>query len=121
MEASGASELGASGQRSGGVHAFLPDNGFSNDTSSCHAICAAPAPTFTRIRRANTRSRIRRSVTPTCAYPSSSYAPERSELCAPENINIDFPPDRQWTRIGVHDYARNDTTYVVRPGIKTAF
>ncbi|WP_437875421.1 hypothetical protein [Sorangium sp. So ce513] len=28
--------------------------------------------------------------------------PEDIYFCAPENINIDFPPRGQWTRIGVH-------------------
>ncbi|WP_437730738.1 hypothetical protein [Sorangium sp. So ce1335] len=30
--------------------------------------------------------------------------PEREDFCAPENINIDFPPKRQWMRVGVHYY-----------------
>jgi hypothetical protein len=27
-----------------------------------------------------------------------------TSFCAPENINIDFPPKDQWIRVGVHDY-----------------
>lgn len=31
--------------------------------------------------------------------------PDDSSFCAPENINIDFPPINEWTRIGVHYYS----------------
>jgi hypothetical protein len=42
-----------------------------------------------------------------------------SELfCAPENVNIDYPPKNQWTRIGVHYYSSHALSYDVHPRIK---
>ncbi|MFO0547822.1 MAG: hypothetical protein U0271_05515 [Polyangiaceae bacterium] len=38
------------------------------------------------------------SCTPSVADPNS-YS-----FCAPENINVDYPPKNQWTRIAVHYY-----------------
>ena len=31
--------------------------------------------------------------------------PTSSSFCAPENINIDYPPKNEWIRIGVHQYS----------------
>ncbi len=33
--------------------------------------------------------------------------PQSSSFCAPENINIDFPPKDQWIRIGVHHFSHS--------------
>ncbi|HVY48149.1 MAG TPA: hypothetical protein VHB21_19810, partial [Minicystis sp.] len=44
--------------------------------------------------------------------------PNDSEFCVPENINIDFPPKGQWTRIGVYYYSSHGVTYDVHPEIK---
>ncbi len=30
--------------------------------------------------------------------------PEDPDFCAPENINVDYPPKNQWMRVGVHFY-----------------
>jgi hypothetical protein len=43
---------------------------------------------------------------------------DASDFCAPENINIDFPPTEQWTRIGVHYYSSNGHDYDVHPVVK---
>jgi hypothetical protein len=39
-------------------------------------------------------------------------------FCSPENINIDFPPDAEWTRIGVHYWSSHGATYDVHPEVK---
>ena len=39
-------------------------------------------------------------------------------FCAPENVNIDYPPKNQWTRIGVHYYSSHGLQYDVHPRIK---
>jgi hypothetical protein len=44
--------------------------------------------------------------------------PNNTSFCAPENINIDFPPNDQWIRIGVYYYTNNALTYDVHPDIK---
>ncbi|WP_437807458.1 hypothetical protein [Sorangium sp. So ce1078] len=44
--------------------------------------------------------------------------PDDTDFCAPENINIDFPPKGQWMRIGVHYYGENGVTGDVHPRIK---
>jgi hypothetical protein len=36
-------------------------------------------------------------------------------FCVPENINVDYPPAKQWIRIGVHDYDSHGMTYDVHP------
>jgi hypothetical protein len=41
-----------------------------------------------------------------------------SSFCAPENINIDYPPKDQWIRIGVHYYSNHSVTYDVHPRIR---
>ncbi|WP_437657762.1 hypothetical protein [Sorangium sp. So ce1182] len=44
--------------------------------------------------------------------------PNRDDFCAPENINVDFPPLGKWTRIGVHYYSGHGHDYAVHPRIK---
>jgi hypothetical protein len=44
--------------------------------------------------------------------------PDDVAFCAPENINIDFPPKGQWMRIGVHYYRRGGVTQDIHPRIK---
>jgi hypothetical protein len=44
--------------------------------------------------------------------------PDDAEFCAPENINIDYPPLSQWMRIGVHYYSSHSLGYSVHPRIK---
>ncbi|WP_437670290.1 hypothetical protein [Sorangium sp. So ce131] len=44
--------------------------------------------------------------------------PNDDEFCAPENINIDFPPRDQWMRIGVHYYGQSGVQGDVHPRIK---
>lgn len=39
-------------------------------------------------------------------------------FCAPENINIDFPPQKEWTRIAVHYYSSHGKDYDVHPAVK---
>jgi hypothetical protein len=39
-------------------------------------------------------------------------------FCAPENINIDYPPKNQWIRIGVHYFGNHDLDYDVHPSVK---
>ncbi len=40
------------------------------------------------------------------------------DFCAPENINVDYPPTDGWTRIGVHYYGNHNHTYDVHPTVK---
>jgi len=40
------------------------------------------------------------------------------DFCAPENINIDFPPKDEWTRISVFYYSNHGETYAVHPNVK---
>ena len=40
------------------------------------------------------------------------------DFCAPENINVDFPPKTDWTRIAVHYYSDHILPYDVHPNIK---
>jgi hypothetical protein len=40
------------------------------------------------------------------------------KFCAPENVNVDFPPNKQWFRIGVHYYSSHGLTYDVHPDVK---
>ncbi|WP_437586202.1 hypothetical protein [Sorangium sp. So ce1000] len=44
--------------------------------------------------------------------------PDDGRFCAPENINIDFPPKGQWMRIGVHYYGNGDVTHDIHPRVK---
>jgi hypothetical protein len=44
--------------------------------------------------------------------------PNNPEFCAPENNNIDYPPNDQWVRVGVHYYYNHGETYDVHPEIK---
>jgi hypothetical protein len=41
-----------------------------------------------------------------------------STFCAPENVNIDFPPKGQWIRIGVDYYNNPMLTYAVHPRVR---
>lgn len=43
--------------------------------------------------------------------------PQNGSFCNPENINIDYPPKNQWTRIGVHYYSGFES-YDVHPVVK---
>jgi len=44
--------------------------------------------------------------------------PNSADFCAPENINIDFPPKSAWMRIGVFYYSNHSYTYTVHPNVK---
>ncbi len=44
--------------------------------------------------------------------------PDDTDFCAPENINVDFPPKTQWFRVGVHYYDNGGKTYDVHPVVK---
>jgi len=52
----------------------------------------------------------------TCDYTITD--PNDPNFCAPENINIDYPPMDQWVRIGVHYFWNHGQTYDVHPEIK---
>ncbi len=39
-------------------------------------------------------------------------------FCAPENVNVDFPPTGNWFRIGVHYFSNNGLGYEVHPAVK---
>ncbi len=40
------------------------------------------------------------------------------KFCAPENVNVDFPPTSKWFRIGVHYFSNNGHPYDVHPRVK---
>jgi len=44
--------------------------------------------------------------------------PDDTNFCAPENINVDYPPKSQWFRVGVHYYENHSKTYDVHPIVK---
>ncbi len=44
--------------------------------------------------------------------------PSNPEFCTPENTNVDYPPDKQWFRVGVHYYSNHNETYAVHPEVK---
>jgi hypothetical protein len=44
--------------------------------------------------------------------------PQNGSFCAPENINIDFPPPDQWIRIGVHHYSHHSSPQDTLPNVK---
>ena len=52
----------------------------------------------------------------TCDF--SATDPNDANFCTPENINIDFPPEKQWTRVGVHYYSNHGNVYDVHPDVK---
>lgn len=53
------------------------------------------------------------SCTPSITDPNSG------SFCAPENINVDFPPQNEWHRIGVHYYPGTSTyNGIVTPTVK---
>ena len=41
-----------------------------------------------------------------------------ADFCAPENVNVDFPPTKEWFRIGVHYFSNNGLGYEVHPRVK---
>ncbi len=41
-----------------------------------------------------------------------------TSFCAPENVNVDYPPKNEWTRVGVHYYSSHGLSYDVHPRIK---
>lgn len=43
---------------------------------------------------------------------------ESGQFCAPENVNIDFPPQNEWIRVGVHYFSNHGYGYSVHPNIK---
>jgi hypothetical protein len=47
----------------------------------------------------------------------SETDPTSSSFCAPENINIDYPPQNEWIRIGVHQYSHSSGATVF-PSVK---
>jgi hypothetical protein len=51
-----------------------------------------------------------------CDYSITN--PNDPDFCAPENINVDYPPTGQWIRIGVHYYNNHGLTYDVHPEVK---
>ncbi|NUP11703.1 MAG: hypothetical protein HOW73_37125 [Polyangiaceae bacterium] len=49
----------------------------------------------------------------------SETDPTSGSYCAPENINIDFPPKNEWIRIGVHHYSNfYSGGNLVKPNVK---
>jgi hypothetical protein len=44
--------------------------------------------------------------------------PANYSFCLPENTNIDYPPQDQWFRIGVHYYSNHGLTYDVHPTVR---
>ncbi len=44
--------------------------------------------------------------------------PSSSVFCSPENINVDYPPDSQWIRVGVHYYNNHGHNYDLHPEVK---
>ncbi len=44
--------------------------------------------------------------------------PDNTDFCAPENINVDFPPKLDWFRIGVHYFSNHDKSYDVHPKVR---
>ncbi len=47
--------------------------------------------------------------------------PNDPDFCAPENINVDYVPDRQWFRIAVHYYRNYGRAYDVHPEVKVFY
>ena len=48
---------------------------------------------------------------------TSSTDPDDTSFCAPENINVDFPPKNQWFRVGVHYYSGYSVAYDLHPTV----
>jgi hypothetical protein len=44
--------------------------------------------------------------------------PNDLDFCAPENVNIDFPPKKAWTRVSAHYYSSHGLDYDVHPTVK---
>lgn len=51
-----------------------------------------------------------------CSIGSTN--PDDFDFCAPENINVDYPPTDQWFRIGVHYYSSHGISYDLHPQVK---
>jgi hypothetical protein len=43
--------------------------------------------------------------------------PNDQAFCVPENTNVDYPPENQWFRIGVHYYSAHGMAYDVHPRV----
>ena len=72
-----------------------------------------------RIGRSSARvATTRASTSTTSPAIRSSPIPNDYDFCAPENINVDFPPKKQWIRVGVHYYSSHGKPYDVHPTIK---
>jgi hypothetical protein len=48
----------------------------------------------------------------------ASTDPDDGDFCAPENVNVDFPPQSDWTRVAVHYYSSHGHPYDVHPTVK---
>ncbi|WP_437791751.1 hypothetical protein [Sorangium sp. So ce693] len=44
--------------------------------------------------------------------------PNDVDFCAPENINLDYPPKGQWMRIGVYYYGQGSAKHDIHPRVK---
>lgn len=44
--------------------------------------------------------------------------PNSSSFCAPENINVDYPPIGEWFRVAIDYFSNHGYSYPVRPRIK---
>src|SRR6185436_18439117 len=44
--------------------------------------------------------------------------PNDFDFCAPENVNVDFPPKSVWTRVAAHYYSSHGFSYAVHPTVK---
>jgi hypothetical protein len=44
--------------------------------------------------------------------------PQDGNFCAPENINVDFPPKDQWIRVGVDYYSAHSFGGIIHPDVK---
>jgi hypothetical protein len=49
---------------------------------------------------------------------TSQTDPDKPGFCAPENINVDFPPDKQWMRIGVFYFNNWSIPYDLHPTVR---
>ncbi len=58
------------------------------------------------------------STSTTSPATSPSPTPTTPTSARPENINVDYPPDKQWFRVGVHYYCNHGETYAVHPEVK---
>lgn len=140
-------ELGTWGPCNGGFHADNVDFCFSANADGCHAINAVPfevtcplgvdpcpLPTgtdYTALQSGEytvTYTKVDNGVESECPRLDldniSCDATETDPLnggafgfCAPENINMDYPPTDQWVRIGVHQFSHFEPTTIL-PNVK---